>query len=162
MASEIPKNFSWVEENVLAGSAFPDKISNVQYLVDNNIYSLVSLTAEKEVVRDGITDEFEVIRIPIRDYTPPTMAQVEQFLQIVQKTKGRGKATCIHCAHGLGRTGTMLSCYFVQSQGLTDTQAIEYVRKLRPGSVETAEQEALVAEFYAYWQDKKSKGEDKL
>ncbi|KAH9487702.1 Dual specificity protein phosphatase 23 [Bulinus truncatus] len=152
--SVAPSNFSWVEEGVLAACAFPSSVDNVQFLVDNNIYSLVSLTAEKQVNREGITEEFQVVRVPIRDYTPPTMEQVETFLKTVEDSKHRGKATCVHCAHGLGRTGTMLSCYFVSVHGMSDVDAIAHVRALRPGSVETAEQEMLVSQFYSYWRQK--------
>uniref|UniRef100_A0A2C9JM03 Dual specificity protein phosphatase 23 n=2 Tax=Biomphalaria glabrata TaxID=6526 RepID=A0A2C9JM03_BIOGL len=159
MAAAIPDNFSWVEKDVLAACAFPSSMENVQYMIDHNIYTLVSLTAEKQVCSDGIMDEFQVIRIPFRDYSPPTLEQVELFLEVVRETKSKARATCVHCAHGLGRTGTMLSCYFVQTKGMTDVDAIAYVRRLRPGSVETAEQEMLVSHFYSYWLQKQTQGE---
>ena len=52
----------------------------------------------------------------------------------------------IHCGAGLGRTGTLLACYFV-SKGMTAKNAVARVRRLRPGSIETAEQERAVEEF---------------
>ncbi|CAG5128132.1 unnamed protein product [Candidula unifasciata] len=92
--------------------------------------------------------KLKIVWIPIRDYTPPTMEQVSEFINQVLETKATGKATCVHCAHGLGRTGTMLACYFVQVHNMEPEAAIAHVRKLRPGSVETTEQELLVTEFY--------------
>ena len=41
----------------------------------------------------------------------------------------------------------MIACFFVWRFGLSAKQAIEDVRKLRPGSVETSEQENLVQEY---------------
>ena len=52
----------------------------------------------------------------------------------------------VHCAAGLGRTGTVLAAWFV-TQGLSAQNAIARVRRLRPGSVETEEQERAVEEF---------------
>ena len=52
----------------------------------------------------------------------------------------------IHCAAGLGRTGTVLAAFFVA--GGLSRDAIVKVSDLRPGSVETAEQE-LAIERYA-------------
>ena len=50
---------------------------------------------------------------------------------------------------GVGRTGTVLACYLVH-RGATAVDAINRVRELRPGSVQTPEQEAAVLQ-YAEW-----------
>ena len=47
---------------------------------------------------------------------------------------------------GLGRTGVIVACYFVTT-GLAARDAINRVRRLRPGSIETSEQAAAVTEF---------------
>jgi atypical dual specificity phosphatase len=55
----------------------------------------------------------------------------------------RGRPVAVHCASGLGRTGTLLAAFLV-SQGATAEGAIERVRSVRPGSVETLEQEQAI------------------
>ena len=52
----------------------------------------------------------------------------------------------VHCAAGKGRTGTVLAAYLV-TQGMTAGEAIRKVRELRPGSVETYEQEQMIREW---------------
>ena len=47
---------------------------------------------------------------------------------------------------GLGRTGVVLACYFVE-KGLSAQNAIARVRRMRPGSIETDEQADAVVEF---------------
>ena len=42
-----PSNFSWVVDDVLAASAFPRRVPNLFYLVENGITHLVSLTSQK-------------------------------------------------------------------------------------------------------------------
>lgn len=47
---------------------------------------------------------------------------------------------------GLGRSGTMAAAYLVAT-GTSADEAIAILRELRPGSIETAEQEAAVRRF---------------
>ena len=42
-----PSNFSWVEPGLLAGSAYPNSIDNLQYLADEGVKYLVSVTYTK-------------------------------------------------------------------------------------------------------------------
>ncbi|PNF35142.1 hypothetical protein B7P43_G09271 [Cryptotermes secundus] len=51
---------------------------------------------------------------------------------------------------GLGRTGVMAACFLVHFYGQSPEQAITNVRLLRPGSVETYEQEKAVFRYHDY------------
>jgi len=55
----------------------------------------------------------------------------------------------VSCYAGIGRTGTVLACYLVH-RGEEPAEAIIRVRRLRPGSIETPEQETAVRQ-YAAW-----------
>jgi ADP-ribosyl-[dinitrogen reductase] hydrolase len=66
----------------------------------------------------------------------PELAAVRAALQ-------SGERVLVHCAAGLGRTGTVVAGLLVV-QGSTPQQAIEAVRGVRPGTLETAQQEAWV------------------
>jgi atypical dual specificity phosphatase len=86
------------------------------------------------------------LHIPITDFMPPTLAQIEEFVRFCDAQIARGRAVAAHCVAGRGRTGTMLACYLVHC-GMTADAAIRRVRELRPGSVETYEQEQAVKEY---------------
>jgi atypical dual specificity phosphatase len=64
----------------------------------------------------------------------------------VLRATEKGMGVAVHCGAGLGRTGVVLAGYFV-AKGMSASNAIAKVRKLRPGSVETDEQAEAVAEF---------------
>ena len=49
-----------------------------------------------------------------------------------------------HCAWGRGRTGTMMACYLAKRQRLSAADAIAEIRRMRPGSVDSAKQENAV------------------
>ncbi|NWX09416.1 DUS23 phosphatase, partial [Caloenas nicobarica] len=48
---------------------------------------------------------------------------------------------------GYGRTGTMLACYLAKARDMSGADAIREIRRLRPGSIETREQEEAVIRF---------------
>ena len=60
------------------------------------------------------------------------------------------QGVCVHCMAGVGRTGTMLAVYLVKSRGLSAQQAIQEVRRQRPGSIETQSQEEAVFIYTEY------------
>jgi protein-tyrosine phosphatase len=85
--------------------------------------------------------------IPVRDFSPPTLDQLEQFAKLVDESPA-GTKMIVHCEGGTGRTGTFAAAYWV-TKGMTAADAILQVRKARWRAVETPEQEAVVAEFAA-------------
>jgi atypical dual specificity phosphatase len=56
----------------------------------------------------------------------------------------------VHCRMGRGRTGVMTACFLVHFYGQSPERAITNVRLMRPGSVETYEQEKAVVKYYDY------------
>jgi protein tyrosine phosphatase len=56
----------------------------------------------------------------------------------------------VHCRMGQGRTGVMSACFLVHFYDQSPEQAITNVRLLRPGSVETYEQEKAVVRYHDY------------
>lgn len=65
-------------------------------------------------------------------------------MDLIDKTEG---AVGVHCAMGCGRTGTILACYLVASEGYSANDAIIEARKRRKGSIETRRQEQAVRDY---------------
>jgi len=147
-------NFSWVVEGKLAGMArlgvhqpLEDDLAALQ---THGISLLVSLTEESTPASTAANYGIEVLHLPVQDFTPPTQDQLFAFAAKGRESLDSGHAVGVHCGAGLGRTGTVLATYFV-TEGMTATEAIAEVRKLRPGSIETPEQEQAVHTFQARW-----------
>ncbi|KAF3845276.1 hypothetical protein F7725_008439 [Dissostichus mawsoni] len=114
-----------------------------RYLLENNIKHLVCL-CEKKPPNHDTCPELQLHHIKIQDFTPPSPAQIDRFLSIVEEANAKGEGVAVHCMHGHGRTGTMLACYLVKTRKMSGIDAINEIRRLRSGSIETNEQEKAV------------------
>jgi atypical dual specificity phosphatase len=142
----LPAGFSWIDEPYLAALARPYALEDLTWLRQQGLQLLISLT-EMPLRSDWINEAGLLsIHIPIEDMHAPTMEQLNSAVSAIKRARERGMGLAIHCAAGLGRTGTVLAAYLV-SQGLGAREAIARVRELRPGSVETPEQEAAIEEY---------------
>lgn len=141
-----PEGFSWVERPLLAGMAQPGSAAELTWLRGEGIELLVCL-AEDPPPRLWINEAgLFLVHVPIEDYTAPSQEELDQIISNIARAHEKKMGVGVCCGAGLGRTGTILACYFV-TQGLSGKNAIARVRRLRPGSIETEEQEKAVEEF---------------
>jgi atypical dual specificity phosphatase len=149
----MPPGFSWVDRPYLAALAQPRAAEDLAWLRRSGIEVLVSLS-EDPPPRHWVNEAgLMLVHVPVVDMTAPTLRQLEQAVDAIDRANRSGMAAAVHCTAGLGRTGTVLAGYFV-AKGMRPEAAIEKVRDLRPGSIETLDQERVVEEYA----DRKSDG----
>jgi atypical dual specificity phosphatase len=142
----MPPGFSWVIPNRLAGLAFPSDSTDFIWLRDNGVQLLISLT--EDIPRRQWINEagLMAVHVPVPDMTAPSLQQLEQILETIEKAHTANMGVAIHCAAGRGRTGTVLAAYLI-NQGASPSEAMHKVRTMRPGSIETSEQEDILVEW---------------
>lgn len=131
--------------------------ADVQWIKSWGATTVLSLISEPEMARLGVPELPRVVQdaglrwahVPIPDFEPPNPQSMQAWvaeIPHVMSTLARGEKVVVHCAAGLGRTGTVAASLLVL-QGLTGDDAIRRVRQVRPGTLETAAQEEFVRTF---------------
>lgn len=118
--------------------------------------TLVSLVEEDEmsdlgvkvIDMNGATRDHEVawVHLPIRDVSAPDidfeLAWVHAGPALREDLRA-GRDLVVHCKGGLGRAGTVAARLLIEA-GVDVEEAMERVRKARPGAIETDAQEAYL------------------
>ncbi|KAI0079686.1 tyrosine protein phosphatase [Panus rudis PR-1116 ss-1] len=77
------------------------------------------------------------------DGTNPTDEIVRKFIDMADVVVESGGVVAVHCKAGLGRTGTLIGAYLIWKYGFTATEAIAFMRIVRPGSVVGPQQQYM-------------------
>ena len=137
-------NFSWIIEGTLAAAAGPTTNRDITFLKLQEVQAVIRM--EEQTLS---TDPwgFEELYEQVRDFNAPDMVQIQRMVKFIEdQIEVWERPIVVTCRAGIGRTGTILACYFVQS-GYEPQSAIDYVRQLRPGSIEAKAQEEAIHEF---------------
>lgn len=130
---------------------------DIRFFEINNIKMVVNLLP-KEEIRMGSSDfymnffalkKITVDHFPITDRSVPKRGSMEHLSTLLSEISYRlvqKEKIFIHCHAGLGRTG-LLSALILIKFGLNSKTAIEVVRNLRKGSIETTEQENFILNY---------------
>ena len=141
-----PYGFSWIETGRIAGLAAPSSLDDLVWLRQNGIEFLLTLT-ERPLPKRWIDEAgLMAVHIPVPDFDPPTPEQFLAAVDTISKAVEAGLGEAVHCHAGKGRTGTVLAGYFV-AIGFSANEAVRKIRELRPGSIESAEQERAIEQF---------------
>lgn len=136
-----------------------DLAQDITAIKDHNIAIVVSLLAHEELEHHGAGDIEELLsqaqiewrQFPISDFGTPSTEVAERWKQAAPSLLAhlqKGHKVLIHCAAGYGRTGMMTAALLV-AMGVDAEKAIKNVRSARPGTIETAEQEAFIRSLHS-------------
>ncbi|ABK77920.1 protein-tyrosine phosphatase [Cenarchaeum symbiosum A] len=143
-----PTNFSWVIEGSLAGSGMPTTAGEFGWLLSQGVKSVVTMT--QEALPGEWTNRVEYCHVPTPDMGSPGMEGIESAVSFIRGQIAAGNAAVVHCAAGMGRTGTILACYLVKHEGHSADEAITRIKKDRPGSIQSDVQMEAVAMYEKY------------
>jgi atypical dual specificity phosphatase len=139
--------FSWVIDGQLAACVDPTAGRQAAAeLRRGNVRLLINLHEKPDSVDLLAELGAQTLHLPVLGSYAPTQAQLDAGVAAIRSALARGEPVAVHCGAGLGRTGTLLAAYLV-SEGQSADEAMASVRALRPGSIETLEQEQAIYEY---------------
>ena len=143
-----PTNFSWLIEEKLAGSGIPTSIDEFDWLLNQGVKSIVTMT-ENALPGEWI-EKIDYLHIPTADFHAPDMEEIDSAVEFIQNQIQNNESVMVHCAAGLGRAGTILACYFIKYEKYSAVQAIKKIREARPGSIQSDVQELAISYYEKY------------
>ncbi|MEP6593155.1 MAG: dual specificity protein phosphatase family protein [Acidobacteriota bacterium] len=168
-AGPIPDSYWLIDGALLAGEypgsadddAARDKLTK---FLDAGIRTFIDLTEKTEPLTryDGLLRslsaergiETKHLRIAVRDMSVPHERQLmTRILDTISKETTAGRPVYVHCWGGIGRTGTVVGCWLVDS-GMTGPDAIARIAALRantPDSVRRSPETDAQRRYICAW-----------
>ena len=164
----LPSSYWALTDRLLAGE-YPgssddrEARTKLRALLEAGVGLFLDLTREQDGLRPyaaALKEEAAILgrsaeyrRMPIRDISVPTPAEMAAILDTIDAALSAGRIPYVHCWGGIGRTGTVVGCYLVRN-GLSGPEALAELTHLRRDtskahieSPETGEQRQMVLDW---------------
>ncbi|KAG6874366.1 hypothetical protein C0995_015102 [Termitomyces sp. Mi166 len=154
---KLPRFFQWLIPYHLAVMSTPRCEEDIDAIASPylGIRHVLTLTEETPLPASWFRGKsISNTYLPIPNYHPPSIEQMDLVMTLFNdETK---LPLLVHCGGGKGRAGTVAACYMVafgfekphfdQTQPtMAASEAVSLLRQLRPGSIETTQQEVFVS-----------------
>lgn len=151
MSPSLLPNFSWVLPGRLAAGGMPsrhdpdDEVEAYAALYEQGVRVVACLLETPQPRAAIVAAGLMPLHFPIGDYgTPRDVAAFGAFVDEVHVQIAEGRPALAHCWAGIGRAGMFAATYMARHGGLEPGAAIEQLRRMRPGSVQTSAQAQIV------------------
>lgn len=138
-----PTHFVWIEGRRLAGSGYPASRGQVEWLMRQGISSIITLTEEPLPRSRTELPGLSYAHIPMIDHEPPSVESLDAASSRIRGELLAGRNVLVHCQAGRGRTMCAIGAYLMRYEGLSGQEAIDRLRRLRKGAVESRQEGAL-------------------
>lgn len=107
-------HLTWITDSLAAGYA-PMSYEELDSIRSQGIDSIVNLCGEfTDLYAIEEKYGFDVYYLPLADETAPDLDSMERCLEWIDEAIFLGKKVLVHCHHGIGRTGTVITAYLLR------------------------------------------------
>jgi atypical dual specificity phosphatase len=133
------------EQMLLGGALMFDDLERLRQL---GVGAVVNLCAERQDNPSRLRRvEMDYLWLPVADTKAPTVDQILQGLAWVEQRVQTGRKVYIHCAAGMGRSVTLLACWYLYAGSMNVSQVLAFVKKRRPQTSLTRQQVRRIQEI---------------
>jgi protein-tyrosine phosphatase len=135
------RNVFWVRQGVIGGRSGPNRdVWHPKDLAAGGVGAVLSVNDGELVHPDELAEAgIDYCCLPLSDSAPPRPGDLEicvsalpRALSFAVHSIDRHRGVLVHCRSGKDRTGLFLAYYLCAIEGLTPSDAIREVRRVRP------------------------------
>ena len=126
----------------------PTSSTELEWVIKKGVKSIVTMT--EEPLPESWIKNIKYLHVPTEDLSAPDMEKIDNTVDFIHERIKNNEPTMVHCAAGIGRTGTILACYLIKFHNLSAKDAIDNVRKERPGSIQSESQEIAIGLYHKF------------
>jgi len=135
-----------IDEQVLLGGAL--MFDDLERLRRQGVEAVVNLCVERSDNPHRLAAaRMDYLWLPVADTHAPTVEQIVQGLAWIAPRVYAERKVYIHCAAGMGRSVTLLACWYLYAHGMTVPQVLEFVKRRRPQAALTRRQVRRIEEM---------------
>ena len=108
---------------------------DLDFLKQVSVRAILSLVEREPELEAYSQYGFVTRHVPLIDNQAPSTDQLNRCMQALTELEASDIPVYMHCYAGFGRSGTIAAGWLIR-QGTKPLEAIERVRKLRPGAIE--------------------------
>ena len=156
--TELPLGLSGkVYRSVMPFGAYDREGKLIQRYQQVGIETVIVLAEEREIIAQtgrNLINFYKELGLnvdyaPIIDFGVPDANAMRATIEAMLNEARDGKNIAIHCNAGKGRTGVVAACLAKTVFHFEGTEAVDWVRQLIPGAIETKEQFDFVLAYSA-------------
>jgi len=135
-----------IDEHFSLGGAL--MFDDIERLQRQGIGAVMNLCAERQDDLYRLAEaRMEYLWLPVIDTCAPTFEQIFHGMQWIERQLRAGRSMYIHCAAGIGRSATMLACWYIYSRGMSVHEALRFLKARHPQVALTRRQLRRLHEF---------------
>eukprot|EP00290_Baffinella_frigidus_P006786 CAMPEP_0180136684 /NCGR_PEP_ID=MMETSP0986-20121125/11682_1 /TAXON_ID=697907 /ORGANISM="non described non described, Strain CCMP2293" /LENGTH=176 /DNA_ID=CAMNT_0022077839 /DNA_START=63 /DNA_END=593 /DNA_ORIENTATION=- len=139
--------FDRVDDHVLLGALPYAKL--VPKLKDEGVTHVLNMVAEwGGPVKEYQAASIEQRRVPVIDFTPPSVADIEQASAYINTVVEKGGTVYVHCKAGRGRAASAVMGFLIRYRGMTPLEAQNMLMGKRPHILHVLHARPVMQEFF--------------